>query len=239
MRASWEALKRSLQRTVDLASTTFDDMKKQQVRLRRFADAAALLAHLNDPGGDLDEKDAIYADLVSTLQVRGTGAELATALVWLGLWPGLDRIFRRRRRDFAAEPEVLVSVISARFMDVIHKADLGKIHRVAASLVLNLDRDVRDALKRRWLEDGRRADLPDDEASDDEPARLEPDEDIRALHARLVEVVGDDADLVIGCLIYDESQRDMAERLGLSHEAARKRLQRATAKIRQRLTRAS
>lgn len=237
MRASWEALKRSLQRSVDLASTKFDDMKRQQTRLRPFADASALLAHLNDAGGDLDGKDAIYANLVSTLQARGGDAEFATALVWLGLWPGLDRIYRRRLREFAAEPEALVSEVSARFMDVVHKADLGKIHRVAATLVLNVDRDVRDALKRRWLEDGLRADMPEDDAAD-EHARLEPDEDIHALRARLVEVVGDDADLVIGCLVYGESQREMAERLGLSHDAARKRLQRATAKIRQRFPRA-
>ena len=53
------------------------------------------------------------------------------------------------------------------------------------------------------------------------------------LPAYKLEIVGDDAKLVIGAAIYGESQREVGERLGLTHEAARKRYQRAVARIRE------
>ena len=264
MRASWEALKQSLVRSVGTlgAKSQFEEMKKHRRPLRRFADAGALLGYLNSASGDLDEKDAIYAVLVETAQARGSDVDLAAALLWLGLWPGLDRIYWRRIREFVAEPEALVSEIGARFTTAIHGADLGRIRRVAATLVLNVERDVRDARKRAWAEEKRRADLPqeqDDDSADDEaagdrrealispllrtrgvselgqPPRLDPDEDVEALRDLLIGIVGEDADLVLGATVYGLSQREVGERLGLGHEAARKRFQRAIDRIRKHL----
>ena len=263
MRESWEALKQSLVRLVGTlgAKSQFEEMKKRWRSLRRFADAGALLAYLNHVDGDRDEKDAIYAALVEATQARGDDAELALPLAWLGLWPGLDAIYRRRLRDFIKEPEALVSEIGARFTAMVHAADLSRIRRVAATLVLNVGRDVREELKRTWAEQARRADLPrdEDDDEDDEPAadrravrlshllqtrgmselgqppRLDPDEDVEALRALLVDIVGDDADLVLGATVYGLSQREVGEHLGLSHDAARKRFQRAIERIRERL----
>lgn len=263
MRESWEALKQSLVRLVGTlgAKSQFEEMKKRRRSLRRFSDAGALLAYLNNVDGDRDEKDAIYAALVEATQARGDDAELALALTWLGLWPGLDALYRRRLRDFIKEPEALVSEIGARFTAMVHAADLSRIRRVAATLVLNVGRDVREELKRTWAEQARRADLPrdEDDDEDDEPAadrraarlspllqtrgmselgqppRLDPDEDVEALRALLVDIVGDDADLVLGATVYGLSQREVGEHLGLSHDAARKRFQRAIERIRERL----
>ncbi|MCA9560274.1 MAG: hypothetical protein KC583_17115, partial [Myxococcales bacterium] len=186
----------------------FEEMKKHRRPLRRFDDAGALLAYLNHAGGDLDEKDAIYGSLVQAAQSRGDDAELAVALVWLGLWPALDGVYRRRQRDFFGEPERLVSEVGARFTAAIHDADLSRVRRVAATLVRNVDRDVREALKRQWAEDKVRVPLPedrgddpdDDEAAGDlrrspvtrllqtpgvsklgQPPRLDPDADVEAL----------------------------------------------------------
>ncbi len=264
MRATWEALKQSLVRSVGTlgAKSQFEEMKKQRRTLRRFADAGVLLGYLNSPEGDLDEKDAIYAALVEAAQARRADADLAVALLWLGLWPGLDRIYWRRLREFVAEPEALVSEIGARFTSAIHGADLGRIRRVAATLILNVERDVREARKRAWAEERQRADLPqehDDDADADEatgdrrealvspllrtrgvselgqPPRLDPDQDVEALRDLLVAVVGEDADLVLGATVYGLSQREVGERLGLGHEAARKRFQRAIERIRKHL----
>ncbi|TNF24090.1 MAG: sigma-70 family RNA polymerase sigma factor [Deltaproteobacteria bacterium] len=244
MRASWEALKESLERSVDpsRSKSRFDELQRHD-HLSRFQCATALVTYLNDPTGDRDEKDAIYASLIEVAQSRDRPrAEQARTLLWLGLWPGLDAIHRRRRRDFPGEPEALVSELSTRFLEAVHRMDLTRVNRVAATLVRNVSRDLCDGLKRRWDEDKRRADMPDIEVATEDTTgiiRLEPDEDVRALRGRLADVVGDDADLVIGCLIYDESQRSMAERLGVSHEAARKRLQRAKRKVQQRYRRTS
>lgn len=265
MRVTWEALKQSLVRSVGTlgAKSQYESMRTRRRALRRFADAGALLAYLNDAGGDSDEKDEkdrIYAALLEAARARGPDAELALALalVWLGLWPGLDAIYRRRLRDFIKKPEELVSEIGARFTAVVHGADLGRINRVAATLILNVERDVFEGLKRKWADEARRAALPreDEDDEDDEdtgdrrdartspllrtrdvselgqPPRLDPDEDVRALRELLAGIVGDDADLVIGAAVYGESQREVGERLGLSHDAARKRFQRAMDRIR-------
>ena len=260
MRVTWEALKESLGRSVEALSSRalFQEMRARRRALRRFADAGALLAYLTVAGGDLDEKDEIYVALIEAARARGADADLALALVWLGLWPGLDAIYRRRLRDFIKKPEELVSEIGARFIAFVQGADLGRINRVAATLVLNVERDVFEGLKRKWADEARRTDLPreDDDEEDDEdtgdrrdartspllrtrgvselgqPPRFDIDEDVRALRELLVGIVGDDADLVIGAAIYGESQREVGERLGLSHDAARKRFQRAMERIR-------
>lgn len=264
MRATWEALKQSLVRSVGTlgAKSQFEELKKGWKSLARFSDAEALLAYLNIPAGDLDEKDAVYAALVQVVQGRRDDAGLAAAVIWLGLWPALDAIYRRRQRDFFGEPEALVSELGARMTAVIHGADLRRVHRVAATLVRNVERDVREERKRVWAEQRRRAELPresdhdpedDDWTGDDrkvlvspllrtrgvselgQPPRLDPAEDVEALRDLLLDIVGEDADLVLGATVYGLTQREVGERLGLSHEATRKRFQRAIERIRQHL----
>jgi RNA polymerase sigma-70 factor (ECF subfamily) len=67
------------------------------------------------------------------------------------------------------------------------------------------------------------------------PAGLPPEAMIAGIRAWLVPVVGDDADLVLGATVYGETQRELADRLRIPHEAARKRFQRAMNRIRRRL----
>jgi len=261
MRTFWEALHRDLVRSLNTltARKTFDDIKEQHRELKPYRDAGALIEHLHWRDEEYDTKDRIYAALVTRAQRGGQVAELATSLLWLGLWPALDRTYRRQLRNFKAEPPgALVSEIGARFTREIHRADLGCIHRVASTLTMNVERDVREGVKRRWRDERLRADLPGDgddaEGSTRDrrrarrsphlqtrgiselglPPRIDVDGDVRALREVLVEVVGDDAELVIGVVIRGESQREVGERLGLrSHEAARKRYQRAIARIRE------
>jgi RNA polymerase sigma-70 factor (ECF subfamily) len=261
MRADWEALKRSFVRSIGTlgANSQFEEMKKHRKPLRRFDDASALLTYLNTIGGDLDEKDAIYAALVEAIQARGDGSQLATALIWLGLWPGLDHIYRRRQRYYFDEPEALASEIGARFTAVVQRADLSQIRRTAATLVRNVDRDFREHLKQRWADEARRADLPlerEDDPNDEDttgdrrealvnpllctrgvsslgqPPRVDPDDDVEALRNLLAKIAADDAELVIAATVYGFTLREVGERLGLSRAAACKRYQRAVALIR-------
>lgn len=60
--------------------------------------------------------------------------------------------------------------------------------------------------------------------------RSEPQE-IAAIRARLLPIVGEDVDLVLA-VVLGESQREAGERLGLTHDVARKRYQRALDRIR-------
>jgi DNA-directed RNA polymerase specialized sigma24 family protein len=64
------------------------------------------------------------------------------------------------------------------------------------------------------------------------PPRLDPEDDVETLRDLLIGIVGGDADIVLGATVYGLSQREVAERLGLSHEVTRKRYQRAIDRIR-------
>ncbi len=250
MRAHWEALHESLARAVRTleAATQFNEARKRKPALARFEDAVSLLAYLNDRGGDLDEKDAIYVALVETVQARREDASLAMSLAWLGLWPALDAIFRRRLRHFPGASEELVSEIGACFTSQVQRANLSRISRLAATLARNTERDVSEGRRAAWAEDARRTDIPPEHelgepAAPPEPselgipAGLSTEDEIAAIRALLVPIVGDDADLVIGAAIYGESQRELAQQLGITHEAARKRFQRALDRIRERFRR--
>jgi DNA-directed RNA polymerase specialized sigma24 family protein len=55
---------------------------------------------------------------------------------------------------------------------------------------------------------------------------------VDALRARLRSLPGLDADLLLAVLVLEEDQRQVAGRLGLTHEAVRKRFQRALSRAR-------
>jgi hypothetical protein len=163
MRARWEGVHADLLRSVSTlqAERQFNEIKGAV--LGRFASPSALVAYLNDPVGDRDEKDRIYCTLVGAVQAKVDSSELATSILWLGLWPGLDSIYRSRLRHFWPNPDDLVSALGASFTAVIARANISRIHRVAATLVWNTDRSLMPELKRKWRDEGARADLPEDD----------------------------------------------------------------------------
>jgi DNA-directed RNA polymerase specialized sigma24 family protein len=212
--------------------------------LARFGDAVSLLEYLNSKTGDLDEKDALYAALVDIVQAKGEEAELAMSLCWLGLWPALDAIFCRNLRYFVDAPDELVSEISSCFTSQVQRAGLSGISRVAATLTRSTERDLWDHRRAAQAEAGLRSDLSAEHGSKQSrrpepsglgiPSGLSPEDEIAAIRALLVPIVGDEADLVIGAAIYGENQRELAEQLGVTYEAVRKRFQRALDRIRER-----
>ena len=246
MRARWEELRAALVHSMTTlrANRQFQDAGSAHAPLARFSGSDALVAYLTEKGGDLDEKDAIYAALVGAVQSGVAWAQLAQALLWIGLWPGLDAVYRRRLRHFVENPEDLVGEVSFAFATLVERIDLLGVRRLAATLVRNVDRDVGEQLRRRWAEAARRQQLDEDDEAFVDPASesqraadmpLPCDaDDLAALRAWLASIVGDDADLVIGVAIDDLSQREIAERAGLHHDATRKRIQRALKKIRER-----
>ena len=251
MRAGWEALHTSLVRSVRslTADKNFNTLKEIESGLRRFTGPIGLLDFLTSKGGSLDDKDDIYRALVTVAQRGDPESELATSLLWLGLWPGLDAVFRRALGFYFAAPEELVSDIGDRFTYSIHRADLSRIRRVAATLTRNTERDVRNGRLDERDEQARRAEMPSDDCAVLADTHPEPDaastlglmrglppaREIAAIRDWLTPIVGADADLVIGAAIYGEHQSELGDRLGITHAAARKRFQRAIKRIRQRL----
>jgi RNA polymerase sigma-70 factor (ECF subfamily) len=207
--------------------------------LSRFADAQDLLEYLKPSDGYCCEADKIYAALVEAVQVGGDDEVLARALVWLGLWPRISKTFRRRRRDFRDSIDELFSEIGFHLCRTIKRIDLSGVTRLANTIVLNLERDVRDGLKRQWVEEARYIDLPGfEETRGDRRPLLDDRElpvdatDLPAVHEWLGGIVGEDAILVIGVVFYRYDLHELADRLGISHAAARKRHQRAIERLR-------
>ena len=126
MRARWMALHESLVRSITTlkADQQFKTAGKVEKVLERF-DADTLVAHLTAKDGDRDEKDRIYGALVRAVQSRSDWADLATALLWLGLWPWLDAIYGHRLRDFIGRPDELVTEISFIFTTTVGRIDLA------------------------------------------------------------------------------------------------------------------
>ena len=158
-------------------------------------------------------------------------------------------------RHFRYAHEDLVAEIAVRFTLVIHRADLTRIRRVAATLLRNVERDVRSILRRSREERGRLVELP--EHNDKIEARhginlefvrrpspsafgispaSDADEETRFLHDRLRQQIGAHADLVVAVVIIGERPAEAADRLGISHEAVRKRCQRALDSLRRRIS---
>jgi RNA polymerase sigma-70 factor (ECF subfamily) len=262
MRASWQALHAGLDRSVRTLKSeqSFQAAKAQHPVLAGFDDAEKVVAHLVTWGGDGDEKDRLLAALVTMVQGR-EHHELASALLWLGLWPGLSGIFGRRVRHFEREPDELIAEIARAFTELVERLDLTSVHRVAATLVRSTERDVMYRKKRAWAEPKTRRDDDGDHDADGDPfdasrfdapslerwleresgsalgltPGLSFDEDVAVLRAWLEPVVGEDAELLIAVLVEGESRREVGERLGLATDSGRKRVQRAVGRLKKHL----
>lgn len=241
MRGRWEIVRAALVSTITTldAERDFRRSRESETALRRFESPSGLVFYLTSPGGDLGEKDRVYSALVAVVQSRVDRAEVATAILWLGLWPALDAIYRRKLRFFNRSPDELVSALCEHFAAAIGSADLARIRRLAATLTMNTERRLVDDLKRRWKAEARHADLPDDdrlarqrEVTPEFLGACSEPQETAELRARLILIVGPrDVDLVLA-VSQGESQRAAAERLGLTHDVARKRYQRALDRIR-------
>jgi len=234
MRTRWQDLHATLTRTAESAAlrAAWNEARARESALAEWESPAALVAHLTGRDGDLGVKDRILAALVQLVQRRGPAEELALALLWLGLWPALDRIHRRWLRSYARDPDELCSAIAFHFTSLVAHADLGRIHRVAGTLARSTKREVADECRRRHRLQSTRVELHDDEPD----AILESDPPDEAFQHWLQDAVGeDDATLLLAVTALGETQHEAAARLGLGAEAGRKRFQRAMARARRAL----
>jgi DNA-directed RNA polymerase specialized sigma24 family protein len=247
VRALWQSLHAHLLQSLEFHSARkqFGAVRQERPALKRYSDQFALLDFLHSKDGDQGEKNGILEALVNEAQDGGAGAQHAVTLLWLGLWPGLDGLYRRLWRHFRQAPDELVSAISEQFTVAVHRADLSGIRRLAATLLLNVERDIRCGLRRAWAERNLQVDLPEPDDLDalmhgracrsshlGLPPGASTDDETGLIRNYLARLVGVDADLVVAVVILGEGQYEAANRLGISHDAARKRYQRAIQRIR-------
>lgn len=193
------------------------------------------MAYLHGLDGDQDAKNVVLRSLAIEAQAEGNGAEVAQVILILALWPGLDAAHGRLLRFFRHDPDRLAAELVGRLSAGIARQDLSRVTRIAATLLRNVERDIRRMLKTEFnrAEDELHDDLLDPEA----PAwcqhngNIEPS--IERLTAQLRDLIGDDAVLVIAVTVLGLSQREAALTLGMTHDVARKRFQRAMARLEQ------
>lgn len=232
MRTHWLSLRHHLERTALRLQLhdAFLRAARAEEALAPFADVDALLAFLLRK----DERNEPVLRALVRLSAEPRASEVATALLWLALWPGLDAIYRRRLRCVAGADDELTSSIAACFTALVRDVDLARVRRLAGTLVRSTEREVLTELRRQW----RHASVhtPTDDHALDAMGRATQDvrATMRAVCDELHERLGSqDAELLLAVLVLGESQAESAARLGISPSAARKRVQRALARARQ------
>lgn len=233
MSASWSALHAQL-----LLSTTrysfmaaYRALRGKTPELKPFPDPSALFAWLHGPSAPHDEKNDVLRTLVNGVRRSATRSDLVTTILILALWPGLDAVYGRLRRHFPDAHQTLAAEISARAVLEIRRIDLTKVNWIAATVIRNIERDLRRELRKTW--DHERVSSP----IEDHAERLASSDDPRTalnrvLAVQMIERLGDDAALVRAVAVEDLSTKEAAGHLGISHEAARKQYQRALHRVR-------
>lgn len=233
MRASWHAIHHDLVRSTQTLrfQRRFERLRRLSPDLQAFADPAALLDRLHAPGREPEDRNSLLRALLAG---RSAEDDAADVLLLLALWPGLDAVRGRLRRSFVSRSDELAAEITARAAEALLRVNLGRVTWVAATVIRNVERDIRRALRRDW--DRARRSEPLDEGLTISGA--DPVES--ALFAcQLTELAKRDADLLLRVAIHGESQADAARRLRVTPAAARKRYQRALKRVRQAMSEAA
>lgn len=212
--------------------------------LADFEQPEGLVSFLTAREGDSRAKNRLLAGLVTLVQM-GASASFFIALLWMGLWPGLDGVYRRSLRRTERPPIEVVSLLSTSFMDLVTRVNVANGQHVAASLVRGTERDVLKAWRKEQAEQSQAAHLVGLPEADDEweasvewPGQLAPpahsfDSEVQELRTWLRALLGADADLMVSVFIREEDYAAAGASLGLSPETARKRIQRALARLRE------
>ena len=235
MRTTWPALRAQL--LLSTLTLTFQQQFRRlgatEPALTDFPDPPALVDALH---GETRSPEARNAVLTALVQQAQAGHQAAVTALLLALWPGLDAVHRRLARHFRGDPDTLAAEIVGRTVAGIHALDLARVTRVAATLIMNCERDILRELQRRWREKEPGSWWTSEAPSPSSRLGLPEGLDADAATIRLVRLiepmVGDDASLVVAIAVLGEEQAVAAEALGLRPDAGRKRYQRALQRLR-------
>ena len=234
MRASWSAFYTTLHGSLCRLSAEqhFRTMQQDFPNFANSGTISGLLAHQRAGAVDPTSRYRVIHLLVAAAQSDKSFSPTAHTMVIVALWPGLDAAYHRLWRKFRLGRADLASDLLGEVSVGISRMDLARVRSVAATLIRNAERDV----GRAFIEQEQLARAARDIASPGVEAEAtclaQPDQDRTAnLDARLVALPEQDANLLKRIFILGETQAQAGQALGLSPDAARKRFQRALAKI--------
>jgi DNA-directed RNA polymerase specialized sigma24 family protein len=235
MRASWSAIQVSFTSVLNRTSaeTAFTAMFQFHPELARFPSIAAVMEHQHSAMTDAAIRFGVIRILVAAAQSDQAFRSTAQIMVIVALWPGLDTVYWRLWRGFPNARSDLAAEIIARLAEAIATLDLKRVSSVTATLLRNLERDVRRYLVRARQTAG--AILPiSDPAIEAQTTLLSwhGNPEPRLLDDCLVDLGPRDANLLTRVFLVGETQEEAGRALGLGAAAARKRFQRALRKLR-------
>ncbi len=225
-------------------SSTLGGIKPRRSALERFDTIEDLLSFLRDTGAEKDVKDAALLELLREHQdAPSSGAFVILAAAML---PMLDRLYGARlSRVTKREQDDLWSRVFAAFTESVDRYPVNaRPKRVAANLrgetLAAMRRAMKSEIELSQTRQAMRVIAPRlDDAPDEKPPRREIDDAGVAGAARRLDgymiaglIAEGDRALLLGVYACGRSIGEVARELGINREAAKKRLQRAAARIR-------
>ena len=216
--------------------------------LEPFEHPIATVQYLMSFTADYADKDLVFSDLLRIAQNDKTRT-LGMALLCLGLWPTLDKIYQLHKPNYPRDTDNLVSELWDCFALVVCRVQLKRIHKVAATLSMNTKRTYYYRLvKQKKVEAreklcGREDQFPVPcnvceltNVSDlGIPPGFSPIEETKRLTEVLEPIVWDGADLVTGKLVYGESHKELSARHQINYHSERYRYRQAVEILRKEL----
>lgn len=233
MSFSWHEIREDLIRSSSTLQfqRSFDTVRCAHAALDIFHDPVALLDGLHCTTGDPVRKNLILTALVEAAQGDGPVSDCALTLLLLALWPRLDGIrYRSIRRRIGSTGEI-TSDLLARTTLAVRGLKLDRVSWIAATVLSNVERDMIRAHRKEAEHAFLASNIEPDAVPADQSGGQQAVE-AAALKDELHWLIGIDALLVIRVAIEGYSQAEAAAEFGLSHEAARKRYQRAMRRLR-------
>ena len=229
MSYTWSEIHEHLQRATSTpkARRSFSSIRATRPGLVEYLSIGRMLAALHVKDGCKERKNRSIRDLIRAAQSHDQWADEALVLTILALWPGLEAIFNRSRARRMGVHEDLVANILARAVEAVRTLDLGRVERVASTVLRNIERDLIRERRADCHRDILSVEIDADALSQDCEDTL-----LRVLTSDLRKLAGRDAELIFDVAFGGFTQVEAADRCGISPSAGRKRYQRAIATLR-------
>jgi len=235
MRAQWQELHHQMSSLIHRKSSErlFATIRQRHPVLASFPSIAEIIVGQQCAGGCPFQRNLVLRSLISEAQAKAATSELAGQIIILTLWPGLDAVYGHLCRDFRPDFDDICAELFGQIGLEIQELDLTAVNRIAATLLMNVKRDIRRSLIHHRVRQKNEVCCDDEAVHHLLVSPGKDDDSVSAAEWRklLSPVIGRDTDLVLRIIILGETQAEAGRALGLSHAAARKRHQRAMEKL--------